>query len=147
MMLVDHTVGTLKQGYPLLLQQGRTCVVIRNCVERRSSQVPRARHFPHQANGPGPFPAWGWVRRRHVSLRKGSSELTTEARTPIGVRDLLRPSGLPSPCRGPEPPRVPKARDRARVFRRETRPPTAFNVVDKACSAAAVRKTAFVRPR
>ena len=79
--------------------------------------------------------------------KKGSSELTTEARTPIGVRDLLRPSGLPSPCRGPEPPRVPKARDRARVFRRETRPPTAFNVVDKACSAAAVRETAFVRPR
>ena len=82
-----------------------------------------------------------------MSLRKGSSELTAEARTPIGVRDLLRPSGLPSPCRGPEPPRDPKARDRAWVFRRETRPPTAFNVVDKACSATAVRKTTFVRPR
>ena len=29
-----------------------------------------------------PFPAWGWVRRRHVSLRKGSSELTAEASDP-----------------------------------------------------------------
>src|SRR6185312_7906732 len=38
-------------------------------------------------------------------------------------------------------------RDHARVFRRETRPPTAFNAVDKACSAAAVRETAFVRSR
>ena len=65
----------------------------------------------------------------------------------IGVRDLLRPPGLLSPCRGPEPPRVPEARDRARVFRRKTRPPTAFNVMDKACSAATVHETAFVRPR
>ena len=81
-----------------------------------------------------------------MSLRKGSSELTTEARTPIGVRDLLRPSGLPSPCRGPEPPRVPRARDRARVFRRGTRPPTAFNVDGEACSVAAARGTTFVRP-
>ena len=40
---------------------------------------------------PDPFPAWGWVRRRHVSLRKGSSELTAKASDPpIGVRDLLR---------------------------------------------------------
>ena len=82
-----------------------------------------------------------------MSLRKGSSELPSEAQTLIGVRDLLRPSGLPSPCRGPEPPRVPKAWDRAWVFRKETRPPTIFNVVDKACSAAAVREIAFVRPR
>ena len=82
-----------------------------------------------------------------MSLRKGSSELTAEAWTPIGVRGLLRPSGLPSPCMGPGPRRVPKARDRARAFRRETRPPSAFNVVDKVCSAAAVCETAFVRPR
>ena len=33
--------------------------------------------------------------------------------------------------------------DRARVFRRKTRPPTAFNTMDKACSAAAVHETAF----
>ena len=40
---------------------------------------------------PDPLPAWGRVRRRHVSLRKGSSELTAEAADPpIGVRDLLR---------------------------------------------------------
>ena len=26
-------VGTLQQGYPLLLQQGRTRVVIRSCAE------------------------------------------------------------------------------------------------------------------
>ena len=48
---------------------------------------------------------------------------------PIGVRDLLRPSGPPLPRGGPEPPRVPeaRARARARVFRWKTRPPTAFN--------------------
>ena len=28
-----RTVGTLQQGYPLLLQQGRTRVVIRSCAE------------------------------------------------------------------------------------------------------------------
>jgi len=44
-------------------------------------------------------------------------------------------------------PRGPKARARAQAFRWKTRPPTAFNAVDKACSAAAVRETAFVRPR
>jgi len=31
---------------------------------------------------PDPLPAWGRVRRRHVSLRKGSSELTAEASDP-----------------------------------------------------------------
>src|SRR6185503_7558602 len=44
---------------------------------------------------PDPLPAWGRVRRRHVSLKKGSSVPTAEARTPIGVRGLLRPSGRP----------------------------------------------------
>ena len=33
---------------------------------------------------PDPLPAWGRVRSRHVSLRKGSSELTAEASDPLG---------------------------------------------------------------
>ena len=65
---------------------------------------------------------------------------------PIGVRDLLHPSGPPIPRGGPEPPRVPEARVRARAFRWKTRPPTAFNADGEGCSAAAARGTAFVRP-
>ena len=96
---------------------------------------------------PDLFPARGWVRRRHVFLRKGSSELTAEASDPhIGVRDLLHPSGPPIPRGGPEPPCVPEARVRARAFRWKTRPPTAFNADGEACSAAAARGTSFVRP-
>ena len=47
---------------------------------------------------------------------------------------------------GPEPPRVPQARARARVFRGKTRPPTAFNAGGEACSAATARGAAFVSP-
>ena len=58
---------------------------------------------------PDLFPARGWVRRRHVPLRKGSFMPTAEASDPpIGVRDLLRPSGPPILRRGPEPQRVPE---------------------------------------
>ena len=64
-----------------------------------------------------------------MSLRKGSSELTAEAADPLGVRDLLRPSEPPILRGGPESPRVPEARARAREFRWESRPPTAFNAV------------------
>ena len=79
---------------------------------------------------PDPFPAWGWVRRRHVSLRKGSSMSTAEASDPPwGTGDLLRPSGPPALRGGPEPPRGPEARARARAFRWKTRAPTAFNAV------------------
>ena len=53
---------------------------------------------------------------------------------PIGVRDLLAPVRTPRARRtnippegGSEPPRVPQARARARVFRWKTRPHTAFN--------------------
>ena len=68
----------------------------------------------------------------------------------MGVRDLpasvrtshARKTNIP-PGRGPGAPRVPQAQARARVFRWETRPPTAFNAMDKACSAAAVHETAF----
>ena len=48
---------------------------------------------------------------------------------PVGVRDLLRPSGPPALRGGPEPPRGPEARARARAFRWKTRAPTAFNAV------------------
>jgi hypothetical protein len=82
-----------------------------------------------------------------VSLRKESSELTAEAS---------------DPHRGPGPPARPDSphhigvRSRHASQRRgivressagKTRPPTAFIAVDKACSATAVRETAFVRPR
>ena len=84
---------------------------------------------------PDPHPAWGRVRRRHVSLRKGSSELTAEASDPLGgprpptsvrTSHAVEPTYHPG---GPEPRRVPQARAqaRARVFRWKTRPPTAFN--------------------
>ena len=71
-----------------------------------------------------------------MSQRKGSSEADSQGHgPPIGVRDLPRPSGPPTRKNqrtaggGPEPPRAPeaRARARARVFRWKTRPPTAFN--------------------
>ena len=72
--------------------------------------------FLTRPTAPDPFPAWGWVRRRHVSLRKGNSELTAEAADPVVVRDLLRPFGPPMLRGGPESPRVPEAQVRARAF-------------------------------
>ena len=51
----------------------------------------RSGSFHIRPTAPDPFPAWGWDRRRHVTPRKGSPELTAEASDPpIGVRDLLR---------------------------------------------------------
>ena len=53
--------------------------------------------LPPRANGPDPLSAWGRVRRRYVSQRKGSSEADSQGlRPPIGVRDLPRPSGPPT---------------------------------------------------
>ena len=73
---------------------------------------------------PDPLPSWGRVRRRHVSLRKGSSELTAEAwgsETSHVHPDLPR-SRTNIPPGGPEPPRVPQARAqaRARVFQEDS---------------------------
>ena len=84
---------------------------------------------------PDPLPAWGRVRRHHVSLRKGSSGLTAEASDPhkgpipptsVRTSHAIEPTYHP---RGPEPPRAPQARTqaRARVFHWKARPPTAFN--------------------
>ena len=54
------TVGTLLQGYPLLLQQGRTRVVIHNYALRGRAAGPQGvRLLPHRANGPGPVPRSG----------------------------------------------------------------------------------------
>ena len=89
-----------------------------------------------------------WVRRRYVSLRKGSSMSTVEASDPIGVRDLLRPPGLPFFRVGVRSRHVARRHGLAREpsAGRLARPLHLMKM-DKACSAAAVRKTAFVRPR
>ena len=83
-----------------------------------------------------------------MPLSKGRSELTAETSDPIGVRDLLRP---------PDPPfyRVGvRSRHVARRHGLEREPsagglarPLHLMLMDKACSAAAERETAFVRPR
>jgi hypothetical protein len=77
------TVGTLWQGYLLLLQQGKARVVIRNHAVKGGAAGPHGSGpYLAGATAPDPLPAWGRVRRRHVSLRKGSSELTAEASDP-----------------------------------------------------------------
>ena len=74
-----YSVGTLQQGYPLLLQQGRTRVVIRNYAIRGGAAGPhRWGSYLTGPTAPDPLPALGRVRWRHVSLRRGSSEPTAE---------------------------------------------------------------------
>ena len=78
-----------------------------------------------------------------MSLRRGSSEPTTEgADPPIGVRDLQRPSGPPTRVE----PTYRRGGVRGRhVSRRPAHPPHSMRVVE-ACSAATARGAAFVRP-
>ena len=78
-----YSVGTLQQGYPLLRQQGRTRVVIRNYAIRGGAAGPHGSgSYLTGPTAPDPLPTLGRVRRCHVSLRKGSSELTAEASDP-----------------------------------------------------------------
>ena len=130
------TVGTLYQGYPLQLQQSRTRVVIHNYALRGGAAGPQGSGSCLTGpTAPDPFPALGTgpVTPRvpeEGKLRANSRSLGP----PIGVRDLpatvrtshARKTNIP-PGRGPGAPRVPQAQARARVFRWETRPPTAFN--------------------
>ena len=132
----------------LLLRQGRTRVVIRNYAGRTEQPGPTGQAF----SSPGQRPRTVSRLRMGPETPRVSKEgkLRADRRglgPSIGVRDLLRPPGLLSPCRGPEPPRVPEARAHARVFRRKTRPPTAFNADVEACSVATARGAAFVRLR
>ena len=132
------TVGTLKQGYPLLLQQGRTHVVrtrivIRNYAIRGGAVGPHGLGLPHRANGPGPAPRSGMGPVAPRVPEEGKLRVNSRGRgPPVGVRDLLAPVRTSharrtsiSPGLGPGAPRVPQAR--VRVFRWKTRPPTAFN--------------------
>ena len=76
-------VGTLQQAYPLLLQQGRTRVIICNYAIRGGAAGPHGSgSYFTGPMAPDPLPALGQVRRRHVSLRRGSSEPTTEGSDP-----------------------------------------------------------------
>ena len=98
--------------------------------KRRSSQAPRVRLFPLQANGPGPVPRLGMGPETPRVSKEGKLHVDSRGLgPPVGVRDLLRPSGPPALRGGPEPPRGPEARARARAFRWKTRAPTAFNAV------------------
>ena len=57
------TVGTLKQGYPLLLQQDRTRVVIRNYAIRGGAAGPHGSgSYLTGPTAPDPLPAQGRVR-------------------------------------------------------------------------------------
>ena len=70
-------------GIPLLLQQDKAHVVIRNYVVRGGAAGPHGSGpYLTGPTAPDPLPTWGRVRGRHVSLRKGSSELTAEASDP-----------------------------------------------------------------
>ena len=82
-----------------------------------------------------------------MPLSKGRPVLTAETADPIGVRDLLRPPGLPFFRVGVRSRHV----ARRHGFGREPSVgrlalPLHLMQMDKACSAAAVRETAFVRP-
>ena len=111
--------------------------------ERRSSQAPPVRLSPHLANGPGPAPRLGKGPGTPRIPKQGKLRADRRGPDPHRRPGPPAPVRTPTQCRGPEPPRVPEAWDRAQAFRRKTRPPTAFNAMDKACSAAAVHKTAF----
>jgi len=80
---LNESVGTLLPGYPLLLHQGKTSVVIRYYAVKGGAAGPHGSGpYLTRPTAPDPLPAQGRVRRRHVSLRKGSSELTAEAPDP-----------------------------------------------------------------
>ena len=85
--------------------------------------------LPHQANGPGPVLRLRMGQETPRAPKEGKLHVDKpRPRTPpIGVRDLLRPSGPPILRGGLEPPRIPEARVRARAFRWKTRPLIAFN--------------------
>ena len=88
-----------------------------------------------------------------MSLRRGSSKPTAEGPDPppIGVRDLPRPSGPPTRVEpayrrgGIRGRHVSRGRGRESSAGRLAHPPHSMRVVE-ACSAAAARGAAFVRP-
>ena len=56
-------VGTLYQGYPLLLQQGRTRVIIRNYAIRGGAAGPHGSgSYLTGPTAPDLLPSLGWVR-------------------------------------------------------------------------------------
>ena len=66
-------------GIPTSTEQARTRVVIRNyAVKGGATGAHWTGTYFIGPTAPDPLPALGRVRRRHVSPRKGSSELTTE---------------------------------------------------------------------
>ena len=85
-------VGTLQQGYLLLLQQGRTRVVIHNYVLRGGTAGPQGSgSYLTRPTAPDPFPALGTVPVTPRVPEKGK---------------LRANSRGPGPHRGPGPPRV-----------------------------------------
>ena len=75
----NKSVGTLYQGYSLLLRQGRTRIVIRNyAVKGGATGAHRTGSYLTRPTASDPLPVLGRVRRHHVSPRKGSSEPATE---------------------------------------------------------------------
>ena len=91
-------VGTLQQGYPLLLHEGRTRVVIRNYAIRGGAAGPHGSvSYLHRANGPGPAPRSGIGPMTPRVPEEGKLRANSRGLgPPKGVRDLPRPSGPPT---------------------------------------------------
>jgi len=120
-------VGTPGPGYPLLLRLGkdsRSYPKLR--AEEQSSQTPAVRSPPHRASGPGPAlcSGEGPVTPR-VPEEAAPGEDSRGPQTPHAIRTPRRAGNQHFTQEGSGAATCPRAR--ARVFRRKTRPPTAFN--------------------
>ena len=120
-------VGTPGPGYPLLLRLGKdSCSYSKLRAEEQSSRTPAVRSPPRRASGPGPALCSGeGPVTPHVPEKAALGADSWGSPDPHAIRTPRRTGNQHFTQEGSGAATCPWAR--ARVFRRKTRPPTAFN--------------------